>query len=43
MCRELFKSICMASSKELRVTYTVDAAGCCAACAKEAQCMGWAW
>jgi hypothetical protein len=33
----------MASSKELRVTYTVDAAGCCAACAKEAQCMGWAW
>ena len=38
MCRELFKSICMASSKELRVTYTVDAAGCCAACAKEAQC-----
>jgi hypothetical protein len=40
---ELFQSVCLASSSELKATYTVDAAACCAECAKESECMGWAW
>ena len=40
---ELFQSVCLASSTELKGTNTIDAAACCAECAKEPECMAWAW
>lgn len=40
---ELYQSKCLAQSEELKALWTVDADECCAECAKEPECKGWAW